>query len=53
MRILPFLLAIALPITTSAQYQEVRERKAGENRPLAEFVTQKEMLSTSIGSVNW
>ena len=44
MKILPFLLAIALPITTSAQYQEVRERKTGENRPLAEFVTQKEML---------
>ena len=44
MKILPFLLAIALPITTSAQYQEVRERKVGENRPLAEFVTQKDAL---------
>ena len=44
MKRLLFILALALPTVASAQYQEVRERKAGENRPLAEFVTQKDVL---------
>lgn len=31
------LAAILLPLCASAQYQEVKERKAGDNRPLTEF----------------
>ena len=44
MRKLLLMLALAMGLTTSAQYQEVKERKANGNRPLAEFAAEKDVL---------
>ena len=38
------MLALAMGLTTSAQYQEVKERKTDGNRPLAEFAAEKDVL---------
>ena len=38
------MLALAMGLTTSAQYQEVKERKTDGNRPLAEFASEKDVL---------
>lgn len=38
------LAAILLPLCADAQYQEVKERKAGDNRPLAEFADERRTL---------
>ena len=44
MRKLLLMLALAMGLTTSAQYQEVKERKTDGNRPLAEFASEKDVL---------
>ena len=44
MRKLLLMLALAMGLTTSAQYQEVKERKTDGNRPLAEFAAEKDVL---------
>ena len=44
MRKLLLMLALAMGLTTSAQYQEIKERKANGNRPLAEFAAEKDVL---------
>ena len=38
------MVALAMGLTTSAQYQEVKERKTDGNRPLAEFAAEKNVL---------
>ncbi len=38
------MVALAMGLTTSAQYQEVKERKTDGNRPLAEFASEKDVL---------
>ena len=44
MRKLLLIVALAMGLTTSAQYQEVKERKTDGNRPLAEFAAEKDVL---------
>ena len=44
MRKLFLMLALAMGLTTSAQYQEVKERKTDGNHPLAEFASEKDVL---------
>ncbi len=44
MRKLLLMVALAMGLTTSAQYQEVKERKTDGNRPLAEFASEKDVL---------
>ena len=39
-----FIIALCLSLSASAQYKEVKERKVGDNRPLAEFASQHNML---------
>ncbi|MBQ2951255.1 MAG: hypothetical protein IJE12_09480 [Prevotella sp.] len=44
MKKLLLIATLALSLAASAQYQDVRERKVGDNRPLAEFVNQHDVL---------
>ena len=44
MRKMLLMLALVMGLTTSAQYQEVKERKTDGNRPLAEFAAEKDVL---------
>ena len=44
MRKIFFTIALCFSLAASAQYQDVRERKVGDNRPLAEFVNQHDVL---------
>ncbi|MBO5465897.1 MAG: DUF4982 domain-containing protein [Prevotella sp.] len=44
MRKMLLMVALAMGLTTSAQYQEVKERKTDGNRPLAEFAAEKNVL---------
>ena len=39
-----FIIALCLSLSASAQYKEVKERKVGDNRPLAEFAAEKDVL---------
>ena len=44
MRKIFFTIALCFSLAASAQYQDIRERKVGDNRPLAEFVNQHDVL---------
>ena len=44
MKKLLLIATLALSLAASAQYQEVKERKANGNRPLAEFAAEKNVL---------
>ena len=44
MRKIFFTIALCFSLAASAQYQEIKERKIGDNRPLAEFVNQHDVL---------
>ncbi len=44
MKKLLLIATLALPLAASAQYQEIKERKIGDNRPLSEFVNQHDVL---------
>lgn len=47
MRKIFIFIALGLSLTAMAQYQETNERKVGDNRPLAEFAEQYDMLFNS------
>lgn len=44
MKKLLLIATLALSLAASAQYQEIKERKIGDNRPLSEFVNQHDVL---------
>ena len=44
MRKIFFTIALCLSLAANAQYQEIKERKIGDNRPLSEFVNQHDVL---------
>ena len=44
MRKIFFTIALCLSLAANAQYQEIKDRKIGDNRPLSEFVSQHDML---------
>lgn len=44
MRKIFFTIALCFSLAASAQYQEIKERKIGDNRPLSEFVSQHDVL---------
>ena len=44
MKKLLLIATLVLSLAAGAQYQDVRERKVGDNRPLAEFVNQHDVL---------
>ena len=44
MKKLLLIATLALSLAANAQYQEIKDRKIGDNRPLSEFVSQHDML---------
>lgn len=44
MRKIFFTIALCLSLAANAQYQEIKNRNIGDNRPLSEFISQHDML---------